>query len=640
MNYGRFFEFDFEGSRLDKGIAVFNYRWLQDRENMDAQKSPRYPIFLTFTSEAIVFNLHYVEGKIKHYHNPIIELFLSPNLEVTDGLSEVLNEIYFSEFPVKANNHLRTIIHKSYALEHEKERYLSKDNYSTLEIFDVEDKENYSQKNCATYFLRKLLMDFLFDFEFTGVFKNLSFYSAVSIKLRENFLFNALINKMRYYYFRTRLIGKEMFDILDHTEETQDDDDVKMEHDLQFLFQRYEAAEREWVSSITHTKAMKAFHESPWFNECHEELEQVYTVQQLTNLEKRRRNKRRYREKKAKPAPKEISQRTFVETVEDSKSLVAKKRFLRKAGITADDTFALTVSNLLTLIHKKQSDVSHEDEHIPGSSFKQSVDYHSNTAKLATKWEIDHYQFPSLFRIWCGDKKTFYISLTLIVCLFAALTGLFIYLDKNYDFENKTGWLFIIMFPVLIISLWFLGYFMRKIRRSTWGKGFMLLTMPRMLAAIVTAWFSMGMSDDIFNLGIDGGVNIPSVIILVLITCFFIAYESFTINPYDDKHHYFISSIFVYLMAYIYAFMVGLLVFDFFGERFIANELAQGEQITTWFSHDRILFITHRLAQGEQIIKWSLHDRILFIAQYSFFASFIGIFLQLMFQGKPVTKSE
>lgn len=625
MNYGRFFEFDFEGSKLDKGIAVFNYRWLQDHENMVTKKSPRYPIYLTFTSEAIVFNLHYVEvTKNIHYHNSIIELFLSPNLEISDGLSEVLNDIYFSEFPVKGNKHLRTLIHKSYESEKRKESFLSNDNYSSLEIFDVEDMDNYSQEKCTTYFLRKLLMDFLFDFEFTGVFKNLSFYSAISIKLRENFLFNALINKMRYYYFRTRLIGKELFDILDHTEVVQVDDEEKddgekMDQNLQFLFQRYEAAEREWVSSISHTKAMKAFHESPWFNECHEELEQVYTVQQLTNLEKRRRNKKRYRERISKPAPKEIPPIPPIEAVDTYKPLVARKKFLRKAGITADNTFALTVSNLLSLIHKKQSNNSREDEHTPGSSFKKSVDYHHETAKLAARWEIDHYQFPSLFRIWCGDHKTFYISLILLIGIFSTLMAFFRYLYnffQNHKHEivnhkivnHETGWLFIILFLALIISLWFLGYFMRKYRRSTWGKGFMLLTMPRMMAAIVTAWFSMGMSDDIFT-SFCGKVNIPSVIILVLITCFFIAYESFTINPYDDKHHYVISAIFVFMMAYIYAFIVGLLVYDFFGTRFLKSE-------------------------------FELLTKIHFIVQYSFFASFIGIFLQLMFQGKPVTKSE
>lgn len=622
MNYGRFFEFDFEASRLDKGIAIFNYRWLQDHENMVTKKSPRYPIYLTFTSEAIVFSLHYVEVTNNiHYHNSIIELFFSPNLEISDGLSEVLNDIYFSEFPVKGNKHLRTLIHKSFKFERRKENFLSNDNYSSLEIFDVEDMDNYSQEKCTTYFLRKLLMDFLFDFEITGVFKNLSFYSAISIKLRENFLFNALINKMRYYYFRTRLIGKELFDILDHTEVVQvdgeeKDDGEKMDQNLQFLFQRYEAAEREWVSSIFHTKAMKAFHESPWFNECHEELEQVYTVQKLTNLEKRRRNKRRYRRKNSKPAPHEIPPVTLIDTVNTCKPLIARKKFLRRAGITTDNTFALTVSNLLSLIHKKQSNNSREDENTPGCSFKKSVDYHNDTAKLAAKWEIDHYQFPSLFRIWCGDRKTFYISLSLLIGLFTALTGFSLYLEKanffdNDEFHNETGWLFVIVFPILIISLWLIGFLMRKFRRSTWGKGFMLLTMPRMLAAIVTAWFSMGMSNDIYEAfnSENKEVIFLSGIILVLITCFFIAYESFTINPYDDKHHYFISAIFVFTLAYIYAFMVGLLVFDFFGKQFISQE-----------KH--------------------IHERLLFIVQYSFFASFIGIFLQLMFQGKPVTKSE
>ncbi len=101
MNYGRFFELDFESSRLQEGVAVFNYRWLVD--NSDLKGTPRYPIYLTFTSEAIIFNLHYLDSKQEdnHYHNPIIELFLSPNMEISDGLTEALNETIGENFQSK-----------------------------------------------------------------------------------------------------------------------------------------------------------------------------------------------------------------------------------------------------------------------------------------------------------------------------------------------------------------------------------------------------------------------------------------------------------------------------------------------------------------------------------------------------------
>ena len=181
MNYGRFFEFDFESSKLDAGIAVFNYRWLQDRSQEGAadKLSPRYPIYLTFTSEAIVFNLHYREegqsnttGKAIHYHNPIIELVLSPNMEIADGLTESLNETYLSEFPVCGNAYLRKMICNAY----ENDSFNTQDNYSSLEFYDVETKKDYEiEHNNVTHFLRKVILDFLFDFEFTGVFRNLAF---------------------------------------------------------------------------------------------------------------------------------------------------------------------------------------------------------------------------------------------------------------------------------------------------------------------------------------------------------------------------------------------------------------------------------------------------------------------------------
>ena len=44
--------------------------------------------------------------------------------------------------------------------------------------------------------------------------------------------------------------------------------------------------------------------------------------------------------------------------------------------------------------------------------------------------------------------------------------------------------------------------------------------------------------------------------------------------------------------------------------------------------------------QGQELINWKRPDKHIFIFQFSFLASFIGVFLQMMLQGVSITKSE
>lgn len=654
MNYGRFFEFDFESSRLQEGIAVFNYRWLRDVAGPDRTDTPHHPVYLTFTSEAVVFNLHYLDvdldnkrhNKDIHYHNPIIELTLSPNLEITDGLTESLNETYYSEFPIKANDPLRKIIRESYERERENDSLTFQDNYTSLEVFQGETEADYLEtdnveKKTATHFLRKLILDFLYDFEFTSVFKNLAYYNEVSVKLKENFLFNALMNKTRYYYYRTRLIGSELFSVLDDDQKHPDNE--RLDKNLRFLFQRYEKAEHEWVESIINRKSMEAFHESPWFEECHEELEQVFAVQRLQHLQKQNGNKIRSFQKKE---TKEIEPVREIENVAPApqKKRNPRMRFLGKAGITPTNTFHLTVSNLLNLIHKKPSEETKQLEKEEHNAFKKAVVSHYDSARKAAKWDVEHFQFTSLFRIWCGDRKTLLLTFLSLAGLIILLTGLFFALHRKngilYQNGLDIGWQVIIIAGTGLVLLCVLGVILRQFRRSTWGIGFPLMVMPRLLAAMVASWFTLCLSEDLFLKLSSIPFSISAVTILALITGFFIAYESYALNPYDNIKHYFLSVIWVFAIAYGYAIVTGLLVYDFFGERFIQvyqDELKiQGNDIIRQSLEDLDIDL---YCHGKKLKAWSPNKHV-FITQFSFFATFIGIFLQLMFQGKHIIKSE
>ena len=650
MNYGRFFEFDFESSKLDEGIAVFNYRWLQDSQkncNTDRQ-TPRYPIYLTFTSEAIVFNLHYrdewsdeKDDKTSvHYHNPIIELYLSPNMEIADGLTESLNEAYLSEFPVRGNTHLRALIRDAY--KNDKDEF--EDDYSSLEIYAADSEVNYDEKaENVSHFLRKIVLDFLFDFEFTGVFKNLAFYNEVSIKLKENLLFNALLNKYRYYYFRMRLIGTEMNDSIE-----EENDDSNKDDELHFLFQRYELAEREWMSSIMNPKSMKAFHVSPWFNECHEELEQVFLVKKMRRPRKQRDGIiEKGKLKDNIVVANGVSDVQVPQYYEDN----PKKRLLKKNGISEKDTFGLTVSNLLNVIHKRQSRVSKDKERNNLDPFGRAVDSHYETTRSAVKWEVEHFRFWGVFRVWCGDRKTMFISLLALLSIVAILVIINARINNDGEMLLNSGWKFIVIAGVGTALLYLLKAVLSKFRRDTWGQGIPSLLMPRLMAAIVAAWFTMSMSEDLF-LKLSVPYNYSALAIIFLLTIVFIIYESHTLNPYDGIMHHVSSALVTFIVAYVYAFTTGILVYDFFGENFISvysGELyMQGEDLVRQGldiieNGNSEIQGNLLLSQGNALLVKSqniMKLRYVFVTQFSFFATFIGLFLQLMLQGNSITKSE
>ena len=69
----------------------------------------------------------------------------------------------------------------------------------------VDYNADFEENGRIRKFLRKLLLDFMFDLEHTDVFKNAANYEEFAIKLRGNFFFVALMSKANFYYYRAVL---------------------------------------------------------------------------------------------------------------------------------------------------------------------------------------------------------------------------------------------------------------------------------------------------------------------------------------------------------------------------------------------------------------------------------------------------
>ena len=649
MNYGRFFEFDFESSYLQKGIAVFNYRWLK-RDDDGEKKTPRYPVYLTFTPESFSFNLHHLQevkgkdGKIvghNHYHNTIIEIRLSPNVDVAKGLSESINNAYVAQFPLKAKNTMGVDINTidDELLKIIRESFDKQDctiyGYSQLACFEPETKKDYEEttKNLTPHLLRKIILDFLYDLEFTNVFKNIVFYDELASKLKENYLLSALMNKTRYYYYRTELNAKEVVDRLLRMGPNSDIE--RCDRELKFHFEQYCKAETEWVNSILDRRAMSVFHESPWFEEAYEELGQVYFAQPSGKWKPTD----AYSRWTIPPVP-QVGEVKPVSV--GSNKIDARVRYLKR--ISADKVpFKLSVSNLLNLVRKRSPHLLNVDDK---TSFGRAVKMHSETAKKAAVWEVQHFHFIGLWKLWFGDMSTFvWSALCILPILIPAIVGgIFSFANKHYCYycdvsrngfgynciASKTpqDWNFVVILSVLLVLFLMMRWVMRLHFRSTWGEGGIALLMPRLLAAVTTAWFTITMSVDaiqVFTPRLDH-YRWPAIVILAMITLVFEMYEARLKNPYDKWYVCFSSSIVVYAIAFAYSILVGCLSFEFFGPSTI---------------DETIIRPLRGCAEqgGVDLQKFNLYP-VKFVVQFSFFATFIGIFLQLMLQGKSVTDTE
>ena len=601
MNYGRFFELDINNSVFENGVVLFNYRWLELNQLKDGINTIGFPVYLTFTPESVIFNLHYIDNESdrRHYHNTIIELPFSQNCEVSNELSEALNDTYSAPFPVSVNTTLREVIGNSY-----KKNVFCEAGYSCLVCFEPEVADAYSNgSNEDTHFLRKIILDFLYDLEFSDIFKNIPFYDRIYSKFKENFLFNALMNKTRYYYYRSVLNKMDVIESIENVENGNEEGLKLMERKIRSFVELYAKAEQDWVNSILDKHSMQQFHESPWFEESNVELEQVYWSKRI--------NKWKLEQQDSPGSINEIEH--VPEQNKPSRNSLQRKKYLHKIGADKD-SFCLTVNDTFWLAN---IGLSNREKSI---FFKDAERKHRDLLKESAKWEVIHYHFGGLTKIWCGNVSTITWSIILSIPIIFVIAVWLWYISKC---NNPNEW-YVLMSLLLIGGLIYcMKEFTQRVVRHSFGLGAWNIMMPRLLAAIIAAWFTMSMTDALFGNFANEPVNLPAIIILFLSTLLFVGYESRQLNPFDTPAYNILSSVVLIIIAYFYSFVVGIMMFDFFGEKMLRSNAANVPcMCSCCMDNNNIIF-----------------NKFGFVFQFSFLATFIGIFINLMFKGKPVTDS-
>ena len=203
---GKFFLVD-KHSRFAAGQIVFRYmpvtKIIKDKpdktNDIDEMKYfPKYPLYLIIKPYTIDFYLHipvnFSEEAFSEQHTCILHLPLSLNLSVKDNLSGTLNDIYFSSIKIPEGYEFNNIGF----------------NNAYWDSFDYPE-ENLNQNGSKQLFLRRLLLDFIYDMEHSTIFEASTFYEEIEVYLKENFVFSAISAKAEYNFNRKIYFEAESF---------------------------------------------------------------------------------------------------------------------------------------------------------------------------------------------------------------------------------------------------------------------------------------------------------------------------------------------------------------------------------------------------------------------------------------------
>lgn len=513
MNYGRFFSLDVNASQLTDEVTVFNYRVLKNSK-ASAQDGLRekYPIYVTLSEEGVSFHMHYIneqnETTVYHTNSLILSLPVSANLNIKDNLTRNIIEVFWNKFPSNAEENI--IYDYAAASIENTEQRCKGITYSSLEVFGI----NYTKpilvdRPPIVGFLRKLFLDFLYDMEHTDVFRNASAFEKLYIALNENFLYRAICNKAEYYYQR-KLAAQLRREYAD---------EGRYEKDL-FVTDYYVEAERRWVETIADARSDIYFHNAKgWFADTETEMDTVY-------------------------------QSGYIR-FQDGKSRARVESYI-KTERCAD--FVNSIEHPFLIERSERNRIKENIQ-----KYKEVI---VDTARTASNWYIHKYSFSGTLNIWYG--KAFKARAVLIAALFLLLlcSILFPRLGTEFIFDDSV----IISFSIVgvLLSGWIINSFSAFCRI-----GSINIVMPRLFAAIVTAWFTLAIGEDVFKGFFDNIHNWWTSGMLVLITFVFVFYEIGKLNPFITLRKKIIRSVALISMAFAYSFLAGLLVVHFFGGKYL-----------------------------------------------------------------------
>lgn len=555
MNYGRYFSVYHQFSPGEQEIQVYSYRALEDRHKASA----RFPIYVTLSRENIDFSVHYFRDEEEnhspaHLHTTFLSLPLMMHAEKIDRLVYTLGEVYDTPYPPRSASHssnwdyLYDLVNQ---LKEGAESILDRVevilpsevlSYSELDAFGVYDADgnmvNDERGKAKVSFIRKIILDFLFDLKHTHVFQTSRYYHSIYDYLLGHYFLDSLLKKADFYYYRHLLT--QCFNRREPARE-------------EFYAEQLLRAEAEWTEAIRNPASDEVFSASGgWFDSPEEEMNKIYLA-----------------------------------AGRSKESTLYSERL--------EDTSLLKASYL-----------------------------------MSSKWYMRRYALPNLFRILFPGISRSAGQMLLFL-------GLLFYFSRLMTWPYLCSFLSVFLgLLCVVVTLDFWNVKELKSVSRFWG---IHVFIPRLFIAIVAGWVTITLGSDMLGFDVPAGSVTPFASFLknrgnrfwALMACLMasmlilVFYQTGKFNPYGQgrtrsglkirKKYYkkylwskFKKSVVLLLIGWIYSFSIGLFLFSLFDQKetFLTN-----------------LFCLP--VRKEMLL-------------YTFFAQFIGVFIQLTFEEKPMTE--
>lgn len=274
MRYGKFFNLNYNTSSIEYGISMYDYTGLTAYDDLFPENGkykmlPLYPIRLVITQSSVRFILHYStyrrncnkklhysenpfnagdpiesdsEVSITHIEETIIELPFSG--KGYENLTSIIGKLYCSEFPLRNDSNSNKVsFGNGFLLERIEKQYEDSDGkgtkiksqnggyyhihaYSSLDCKNLRGEWKtqpiFDKEHRCTGFLRKLMLDFMFDIVHSDVFQNSPNFNDMYTGLTNNFYFSALLHKYEYHFYR-QLLWEELSTLAEQSQSATQD---------------------------------------------------------------------------------------------------------------------------------------------------------------------------------------------------------------------------------------------------------------------------------------------------------------------------------------------------------------------------------------------------------------------------------
>ena len=712
MITGRYFRFNIDTSLEKEGISNFEYHDFPTYFGMFNDMSPRYPISVAITSSEVKFMIHYFvftdEGDnykfkidkdicaIQHAEETLFSF--SYIKDSPDAYAEVLKGLFNVVFPDDKNSYLKRCLDERYGSGESAQNSCRRQIYGQLREEDCKP-QNLSYSSCNIWglidsnrqfalkkndryqmFLRKILLDFMFDLKHTDIFENSIYCEKMKSALMSDFFFSSILKKADYYYCR---------ELMSYRMEAGVGDDAG--HMLYMDY--YSAAEEEWINTITSPLALKHF-------------KQVHSQSPIKKFFKEIGSRNEF----------QMEDVWFVDPEEEMRRVLFALRGSEAIG-------DLTTLSWLESISKNGSDKTY---------VKKEKERSQSKLLMASRWFLRRYDFRDAYRIHffskfnilfvlglitfisffvfilCDERMNALVNVSCLgipICVLAPiavilsfpLVWLLRWVSNKYLFrifrKKREGWTYREgksglrkksrrkAFGVFVIFALFLFFILEQVEGGyVWlkwialGLAFLILLtgylkdglhlfLPRLIAAITAAWFTLALSEDLFKAFFDRDLSLVTIVVLVLVVFVFLYSEIAKVIPHATMLKKSVRVFQLMLIGYAMSLFVGFIMLNFTGETF----LERSGYLEQYFKehnadsgilnkpHSQLLDSLVRDPKLDMIVEYELkllnrglyrQDVITykflilrsFLIQFALMAMFIGVFLQMSFDDKKLTE--